>query len=82
MLPCVFNKSRMNKVQPFAPVFNQNKIHYSKQYGFQKRKSTEYTFIPLAGQILEFFENNRHTPGVFIDLSKAFYKVSQPITNS
>ena len=51
-------------------------------YGFQKRKSTEHTFISLVGQILEFFENNRYTPSVFIDLSKAFYKVSQPITTS
>ena len=51
-------------------------------YGFQKRKSTEHTFISLVGQIIEFFENNRYTPSVCIDLSQAFYKVSQPITTS
>ena len=77
-----FNKSRMNKVQALYQYLTKNKIPYSKPYGYQKRKSTEHTFISLVGQIIEFFENNRYTPSVCIDLSQAFYKVSQPITTS
>ena len=72
----------MNKVQALYQYLTKNKIPYSMPYGFQKRKSTEHTFISLVGQIIEFFENNRYTPSVCIDLSQAFYKVSQPITTS
>ena len=64
----------MNKVQALYQYLTKNKILYSKPYGFQKRKSTEHTFISLVGQILESFENNRYTPSAFIDLSKAFYQ--------
>ena len=43
-----------------------------KQLGFQKGHSTEHAIAQLADQIHELFENDNHTLGVFIDLSKAF----------
>ena len=49
----------------------ENKILYPKQFAFQTGHSTEHTIRQLAGQILEFFEHNKYTLGVFIDLSKA-----------
>ena len=48
------------------------KILYLKQLGFQKGHSTEHAIAQLADQIHELFENDNHTLGVFIDLSKAF----------
>ena len=48
------------------------KILYSKQFGFQKGHSIEHAIAQLANQRHESFENGNCTLGVFIDLSKAF----------
>ena len=50
----------------------ENKILYSKQFGFQIGHSTDHSIIQLVEQIYENFEENKHTIGVFIDLAKAF----------
>ena len=47
---------------------SQEKILYSKQFGFQSGHSTEHAIIQLGNQIHESFENNLYTLGVFIDL--------------
>ena len=57
----------------------KNNILYSKQFGFQRRHSTEYAIIQLIDQINNSFENNEFTIGVFIDLSKAFDTVDHRI---
>ena len=48
------------------------KILYSKQFGFQKGHSTDHAITQLADQIHESFENDCYTLGVFINLSKTF----------
>ena len=55
------------------------KLHYSKQFGFQTGLSTEHGIVKLVDQIYESFEKDHHTLGVFIDLSKAFNTVDQTI---
>ena len=50
----------------------ENKTLYSKQFGFQKGHSTEYAIAQLIDHILESFEYNKYTVGIFIDLSRAF----------
>ena len=50
----------------------KNNILYSKQLGFQNGHSTGHAVVQLADQIIESFENNKYTLGVFIDLSRAF----------
>ena len=55
------------------------KILYSKQFGFQKGDSTEHVIAQLADQIHESFENDNYTLGVFIDLSKAFDTIDHAI---
>ena len=51
--------------------FSEN-IFYKKQLGFQKQHSTDHAIVYLVNEILKSFENNCHTLGVFIDLTKVF----------
>ena len=57
----------------------EEKLLYSKQFGFQKGHSTDHVIVNLVDQIYESFENDNYTPGVFIDLSKAFGNVDHSI---
>ena len=50
----------------------ENKILYSKHFGFQTGHSTDHAIIQLVDKIYENFEKNKHALGVFIDLSKGF----------
>ena len=50
----------------------ENKILFSKQFGFQTGHSTEHVIVQLVGQIFESFEYNKSILGVCTDLSKTF----------
>ena len=56
-----------------------NNILYNKQFGFQKQHSTEHAILQLTNQILQSFDQDEFTIGIFIDLSKAFDTVDHII---
>ena len=58
----------------------EEKLLYSKQFGFQKGHSTDHAIVHLVDQIYESFENDNYTLGVFIDLPKAFDTVDHSIS--
>ena len=58
---------------------NDNNLLFRKQFGFRKGHSTDHALIKLIDSIYDFFNQNKYTLGVFIDLSKAFDTVDQNI---
>ena len=79
VLPC-FSKilERIMHGRLYA-YLEENKILYSKQFGFQLGQSTDHAIVQLVDQIYDSFDANRYTIGVFVDLSKAFDTVDHNI---
>ena len=44
----------------------KNNLLYDKQFGFQKHCSTEYAILQLTREILDSFQENKFTLGVFV----------------
>ena len=79
VLPCfskILERIMYNKLYKHL---QDNNILYPKQFGFQKFHSTDYAIVQLTDQILDTFEENKFTLGIFIDLSKAFDTVNHDI---
>ena len=58
---------------------SENSILYEKKFGFQTSHSTEHAIQLLENQLYQFFDENKLTLGIFIDLSKAFDTVDHKI---
>ena len=56
-----------------------NQIITSSQFGFMESRSTENAILTFTKDILNSFDCNNYTIGVFLDLSKAFDTVNHPI---
>ena len=54
----------------------KNNLLFDKKFGFRKGHLTEHALIELVNRIYNFFNENKYTLGVFIDLSKAFDTVN------
>lgn len=65
----LIERAIFNRLQCF--LLNSNVI-YSKQFGFQKNKSTTHATFELTRHIFEAFDQRQFSAGVFCDLTKAF----------
>ena len=52
--------------------FKKYNILYEGQYGFRKLRSTTDAILDLTGNILDGFNRNMYTIGLFLDMTKAF----------
>ena len=59
--------------------FDDQKILYSKQFGFQKQFSTPHTIISLIENIQKRVVDKQFACGIFIGLKKAFDTVDQTL---
>ena len=72
MLPCLYKLLERLIYNRIYKYLLQNNFPYEKQFGFQASDSMEHAVIQLISKILDDFNDNKYTPGMFIDLSKAF----------
>ena len=79
VLPCfskILERIMYNRLQKHL---SENNLLFERQFGFQSSKSTEHAILELSDEILNSFEKNNFTVGVFIDLSKAFDTVNHDV---
>ena len=72
----IFEKVMYNRLSLF---FQQQKILYKKQFGFQKGKSTELALIDLVANVISSLEKGETPCAVFLDFAKAFDTVDHSI---
>ncbi len=65
----IFEKIIYNRLYDYLTAMN---IIYDRQFGFRKMHSTSHAINYSVNKILGEVEQNKHTIGIFIDLSKAF----------
>ena len=65
----IFEKIIYSRLYKFC--ISQNILHKS-QFGFRKRHSTCHAINYSVEEIAKYLNNDKHTIGIFIDLSKAF----------
>ena len=51
---------------------NKNDILYDSQYRFRTKRSCEHAIQEMVGHLLQSRNENKHSTGVFLDLSKTF----------
>ena len=51
---------------------NINNIFLDSQYGFRTKRSCEHAILEMMGHLLQAKNSNKHSSGVFLDLSKPF----------
>ena len=72
----LFEKIMYNRTVKFLDKF---KLLHDGQYGFRSNRSTYLALIDLTNKIIDGFEDNLYTMGIFLDLSKAFDTINHQI---
>ena len=75
VLPC-FSKQIYNEL--LARIMYNN-ILFDKEFGFREGHSTEHALIKLVNRIYDYFNENKYTLGVIINLSEVFDTVNHNI---
>ena len=68
VLPCFSKVLQPIMYKRLFKYLCEEKLLYSKYFGFRKGHSTDHAIVHLVDQIYESFENDYCTLGVFIDL--------------
>ena len=61
--------------------FETNRLFYGSQYGFRKRRSTEFAALELVDKLLNMMDKGQVPLGIFLDLSKGFDTLDHKILN-
>ena len=72
VLSCLYkilNRIMYNRLYLY---FDQNKILYSKQFGFSFHHSTDHSLFELIDSIFDLPDERKYTISILVDLSKAF----------
>ena len=79
VLPCfskIFEKIIANRLLSFLLKYN---ILYDHQFGFIPGKNTTHAILSLVDYLINSFEDNKLTCGIFLDISKAFDTIDHNI---
>ena len=79
VLPCfskIIEKIIANWLLSFLPKYN---ILYDYQFGFIPGKSTTHAILSLVDYLINSFEDNKLTCGIFLDISKTFDTIDHNI---
>ncbi|XP_057292368.1 uncharacterized protein LOC130618404 [Hydractinia symbiolongicarpus] len=72
----IFEKVMFDRLYNFVTKMN---LLHSKQYGFQKNKSTDQAILDLQANIVERLEKGEISCAIFLDFAKAFDTVNHRI---
>ena len=59
------------KIAKVIPLYKNN-LHYSSQYGFREKHSTELAAAEVINRVIKKMDSNKIPINVYLDLSKAF----------
>ena len=79
VLPCfskILDKIIANRLLSFLLKYN---ILYDHQFGFIPGKNTTHAILSLVDYLINSFEDNKLTCGIFLDISKAFDTIDHNI---
>ena len=79
ILPCfsmIFEKLIANRLLSFLLKYN---IHFDHQFGFIPGKNTTRAILSFVDYLINSFEDNKLTCGIFLDISKAFDTIDHNI---
>ena len=79
VLPClskILERIVYNRTYDFL---TKNEILYKQQYGFRSNHSTYMAVLDFVNNISDAIDKDKHTIGIFMDLSKAFDTIDHNI---